>query len=568
MGVARGGRPNMKQNSAATASRPKLIQIEVKGQPIVFIRHGETTANEQNIYAGMVDVPLTPLGIEQAKQAGKLIEKTGIEFDEVHVSNLVRSKETAAIALEVAGQKNFTLCESVLLAERDFGRYTLCNKNLLQKVCSYETYEKVMHSGSMTREDETYGAETITDTYNRVRHYYENVLLPRANAGKSLLVVCHKYPVEMFALVVAGLTPQEYFDFRLPNGKPMNEREVVYYIKKEKKTLREIATRTTFFSSMLISFGAIIGFLVKGIAKYPLPPNVFLLLTILFLGTSSYFVMLGVNSKQAFLSFKIKPGTIIIWSVKFLCAGTLLFLPIPAIFKTLSVLLLMPPALTTPTLSSLWGGGLYGAVKITLIMSAIAPALFLVLVYLYAGSLHSNSISGFLYLLFFAIVVPSLIAQIYRQRAPISAGKSAERWKFLGVIATTLLAAVSTYYFTQPNIFEYILLKAQGHGDFYLSGLYALAAFFVIKTFSYLATRKEKDRNNSYFVDSYITSSFPNIFLWLGIVTIFTQDLDLGFWACTIFFFWISIDEMLFTRDFKRKFHVSRLPSMNVMGRM
>ncbi|MCI1472422.1 MAG: histidine phosphatase family protein, partial [Pediococcus pentosaceus] len=35
---------------------------------LVLIRHGESTANRDNIYTGWSDVPLTPLGIKQAQR--------------------------------------------------------------------------------------------------------------------------------------------------------------------------------------------------------------------------------------------------------------------------------------------------------------------------------------------------------------------------------------------------------------------------------------------------------------------------------------------------------------------
>ena len=73
---------------------------------IYFLRHGETHANEQNYLAGIVDVPLSDLGERQAKEAGRIILRKGLKFDEVHTSNLVRTKATALIALKESGQED------------------------------------------------------------------------------------------------------------------------------------------------------------------------------------------------------------------------------------------------------------------------------------------------------------------------------------------------------------------------------------------------------------------------------------------------------------------------------
>ena len=45
---------------------------------LVLLRHGESTANEANIYTGWSDVPLTIKGCEQAKVAGKKLKEENI----------------------------------------------------------------------------------------------------------------------------------------------------------------------------------------------------------------------------------------------------------------------------------------------------------------------------------------------------------------------------------------------------------------------------------------------------------------------------------------------------------
>ena len=47
---------------------------------LVLLRHGESTANEANIYTGWSDVPLTIKGCEQAKVAGKKLKEENIIF--------------------------------------------------------------------------------------------------------------------------------------------------------------------------------------------------------------------------------------------------------------------------------------------------------------------------------------------------------------------------------------------------------------------------------------------------------------------------------------------------------
>ena len=58
---------------------------------LVLIRHGESTWNLENRFTGWTDVPLTPTGVAQAQQAGRLLKEAGFEFDLAYTSVLQRA---------------------------------------------------------------------------------------------------------------------------------------------------------------------------------------------------------------------------------------------------------------------------------------------------------------------------------------------------------------------------------------------------------------------------------------------------------------------------------------------
>ena len=58
---------------------------------LVLIRHGESTWNLANRFTGWTDVDLTPLGVQQAQQAGRLLKAEGFEFDAAYTSVLKRA---------------------------------------------------------------------------------------------------------------------------------------------------------------------------------------------------------------------------------------------------------------------------------------------------------------------------------------------------------------------------------------------------------------------------------------------------------------------------------------------
>jgi broad specificity phosphatase PhoE len=68
---------------------------------LYFVRHGESAANVQRVFAGQMDTPLTEKGREQAKAAGKAARKQ--HFDLIVSSPLVRAYDTAKIITHEIG---------------------------------------------------------------------------------------------------------------------------------------------------------------------------------------------------------------------------------------------------------------------------------------------------------------------------------------------------------------------------------------------------------------------------------------------------------------------------------
>ena len=71
---------------------------------LVLLRHGESQWNLENRFTGWVDVPLSPRGIQEAKNAGGKLR--GFTFDRAFTSVLERAKETLRLALDAIGQSN------------------------------------------------------------------------------------------------------------------------------------------------------------------------------------------------------------------------------------------------------------------------------------------------------------------------------------------------------------------------------------------------------------------------------------------------------------------------------
>ena len=95
---------------------------------LVLIRHGESTWNLDNRFTGWTDVDLTPTGIEQAKNSGRLLKEEGYDFDVAYTSVLKRATRTLWHVLDEMDRTWLPVVNSWRLNERHYGALQGLNK--------------------------------------------------------------------------------------------------------------------------------------------------------------------------------------------------------------------------------------------------------------------------------------------------------------------------------------------------------------------------------------------------------------------------------------------------------
>ena len=177
---------------------------------LVLIRHGESTWNLENRFTGWTDVDLTPTGIEQAKNAGKLLKAEGYEFDVAYTSVLKRAIRTLYLALDEMDCTWLPVVKSWRLNERHYGGLQGLNKADMAKQYgdeqvlvwrrSYDTPPPALeaHDPRCERSDRRYPnpqavplTECLKDTVARVLPCWNDTLAPAIRAGRRVLVTGH-----------------------------------------------------------------------------------------------------------------------------------------------------------------------------------------------------------------------------------------------------------------------------------------------------------------------------------------------------------------------------------------
>src|SRR5499426_4195164 len=95
---------------------------------LVLLRHGESDWNRENRFTGWTDVDLSPVGIEEARAAGRLLRTEGYRFDLAFTSVLKRAIRTLWIALDELDQMWLPVTKDWRLNERHYGNLQGLNK--------------------------------------------------------------------------------------------------------------------------------------------------------------------------------------------------------------------------------------------------------------------------------------------------------------------------------------------------------------------------------------------------------------------------------------------------------
>lgn len=108
-----------------------LSNRTMEGPFVVLIRHGRTPHNQMELFTGWEDPPLAEEGVEDARNAGRLLKRHGFEFDVVYTSWLTRAIQTAYYTLEELDQLWLPMVKSWRLNERFYGDLTGKSKKMI-----------------------------------------------------------------------------------------------------------------------------------------------------------------------------------------------------------------------------------------------------------------------------------------------------------------------------------------------------------------------------------------------------------------------------------------------------
>ncbi len=184
---------------------------------LVLLRHGESQWNLENRFTGWIDVPLSPKGEEEARQAGEKLRVVGVRFDVAFTSVLQRAIHTMEIVFDVLGQHDVPVEKDQALNERHYGELQGLNKAETAKKFGDEQ----VHIWRRSYDVPPPGGESLKDTAARTLPYYEAKILPIVKAGKTVLVAAHGNSLRSIVMHLDRLSKEQVLELNLGTGVPI-----------------------------------------------------------------------------------------------------------------------------------------------------------------------------------------------------------------------------------------------------------------------------------------------------------------------------------------------------------
>ncbi len=182
---------------------------------LVLIRHGQSEWNLENRFTGWIDIPLSPVGEEEARKAGEKIK--GLKFDKAYTSVLQRAIKTYEIAAQTAGLNNLPVEKDKALNERMYGDLQGLNKDDTRKKFGAEQVQIWRRSYDIGPPN----GESLKDTAERVLPYWHSHIEPDLKSGKNVLVVAHGNSLRALIMHLDNLSKEEVVKLEIPTGEPI-----------------------------------------------------------------------------------------------------------------------------------------------------------------------------------------------------------------------------------------------------------------------------------------------------------------------------------------------------------
>ncbi len=209
---------------------------------LILVRHGQSEWNLSNQFTGWTDVDLTPQGVEEAKQAGRILKDAGMDIRYTYTSYLKRAIKTLNYILEEMDRMWLPVEKSWRLNEKHYGVLQGQNK---QEAVERFGKEQVMlwrrsydvapdpipdddprhpkydirYQGIKSRSARP-GTESLSDATRRIIPLWNTSIVENLHQYKQVMIVAHGNSIRGIIKFMKNLSNEEIVKLNIPTGIP------------------------------------------------------------------------------------------------------------------------------------------------------------------------------------------------------------------------------------------------------------------------------------------------------------------------------------------------------------
>ncbi len=219
---------------------------------LVLLRHGESVWNKENKFTGWTDVDLSEKGVQEAREAGRVLKEQGFTFDIAFTSVLKRAIRTLNIVLEELDLQWIPVRKHWRLNERHYGALQGLNK---AETAAKEGEEQVhiwrrsydVAPPPLTEDDPRFPkhepqyvrmdrgvlphTECLKDTVERFMPYWFDTIVPTLKEKKKVVIAAHGNSLRALVKYLDGISDEDITGLNIPTGLPL-----VYELDEEELT--------------------------------------------------------------------------------------------------------------------------------------------------------------------------------------------------------------------------------------------------------------------------------------------------------------------------------------------
>ena len=209
---------------------------------LVLVRHGQSEWNLENKFTGWTDVALSDQGIQEAKEAGKVLKEKGFHFDLAFTSVLKRANDTLEYILKEMGEENIEIKKSWRLNERHYGALQGLNKQetaekygadqvlLWRRSTDVRPPALEVTDPRYPGNDEKYKdlsmeelpkTENLLDTIQRVIEYWNSDIKPALQEGRHVIIAAHGNSLRGLIKYLDNISDEDIVKLELQTGNPI-----------------------------------------------------------------------------------------------------------------------------------------------------------------------------------------------------------------------------------------------------------------------------------------------------------------------------------------------------------